>query len=349
MTGGRWTVELATPASGPDLAPIYASDDGFEGDIAVRFLRGSDPYASLLAEGDAVVVPVVRDAETGRAVGMGACVIRTAWVNGEPRRVGYLTGLKLIPELRGTIPLIPQVYAFLGEHTHDVDLFVTTILTSNTRARRLLERRHAGMPEYRMVGAYTTHSFRVARPLGPGPRVTGGTLAELNELAASRPSGPANLAPVSPPTGATDSDVRILRDRGGAPLAGCMVWDQTANKQYVIARYGGRYERMSRLPVHWLGYPRLPRVGVPADNAAITMLAARDDNTDLVLRLVRGVGWRERDRDFLVAGVLEGHPYEAAFTRLRTIAYDSILYTVHFTPDSYGLDGRPVALDVGFL
>ena len=349
MTARRWTVELATPASGPDLAPIYASDDGFEGDIAVRFLRGSDPYASLLAEGDTVVVPVVRDAETGRAVGMGACVIRTAWVNGAPRRVGYLTGLKLIPELRGTIPLIPQVYAFLADHTPAVDLFVTTILTSNTKARRLLERRHAGMPEYRMVGAYTTHSFRVATPAAPGPRVTGGTLSELSRLAESTPSWPANLAPVMPPTGVTDGDVRILRGRDGGPLAGCVVWDQTAHKQYVIARYGGRYERMSRVPVQWLGYPRLPRVGVPADDAAITMLTAHDDDPDLVLRLLRGVGWLERRRDFLLAGVLEGHPYAAAYARLRSIEYDSILYTVHLRPDSYGLDGRPVALDVGFL
>jgi hypothetical protein len=349
VTHPRWIVELATPADGPDLAPIYASDDGFEGDIAVRFLRGSDPYASLLAEGDAVVVPLVRDAETGRAVGMGACVVRTAWVNGEPARVGYLTGLKLVPELRGTIPLIPQVYAFLAEHTRDVDLFVTTILTSNTKARRLLERRHAGMPEYRTVGAYTTHSFRIATPPGPGPRVTGGTLAELRGLAETAPSWPPNLAPVAAPTAVTDGDVRILRDRRGTPLAGCVVWDQTAHKQYVIARYGGRYERMSRLPVHWIGYPRLPKVGVAADDAANTMLTARDDDPDLVLRLLRGVGWQERRRDFLLAGLRDGHPYGAAFARLRTVPYDSILYTVHVRPDMYGLDGRPVALDVGFL
>lgn len=349
MIHPRWSVELATSESGRDLAPIYASDDGFEGDIAVRFLRGSDPYASLLAEGDAVVIPLMRDVETGRAVGMAACVIRTAWVNGDAKRVGYLTGMKLVPELRGTIPLIPQVYAFLREHTSNVDLFVTTILTSNTKARRLLERKHVGMPEYRTVGAYTTHSFRVATPLGPGSRVTRGTLTELEELAESAPSWPSNLAPVSPPTGVTDSDVRILRDREGAPLAGCVVWDQTSHKQYVITRYAGRYERMSRLPVHWLGYPRLPQIGVPANRAAITMLAARDDDADLVLRLLRGVGWRERHRDFLLAGILQGHPYEAAYARLRTIEYDSILYTVHFTPDSYGLDGRPVALDVGLL
>jgi hypothetical protein len=348
VSTGPWTVELATPASGPELEAIYDSDDGFDGDIAVRFLRGTDPYASLLAEGDAVVVPVLRDA-AGRAVGMGACVARTAWVNGEQKRVGYLTGMKLMPEVRRSFRLIPQVYELIAAHTRDVDLFVTTILTSNSAARRMLERQRPGMPEYRMVGSYTTHIFRVHTPPGPGIRVTGGTLAELSELATSTASWPANLAPVFPPAGLTDADVRILRDRTGRPLAGCAVWDQRAHKQYVVARYAGPYARMSRLPVHWIGYPRLPRVGIPANDAAITLLAARDDDPDLVFRLLRGVGWKERRRDFLLAGTIEGHPYADAYARLRTIEYGSILYTVHFTPGSPGLDPGPVALDVGLL
>jgi len=345
----RWTIELATPASGPELAAIYDSDEGFGGDIAVLFSRGADPYASLLAEGDAVVVPVVREVDTGRAIGMGACVVRDAWVNGEQKRVGYLTGLKALPEVRRSVPLIPRVYAFLAEHLRDVDLLVTTILTGNTLARRMLERRRPGMPEYRTVGAYTTHCFRVPRPLGPGPRVTGGTLAELAALTASTPSYPANLAPVTPPTGLRDADVRLLRDRDGTPLAGCAVWDQRAHKQYVVTGYGGRYARLARLPVHWLGYPRLPRVGVPANDAAITLLTARDDDPALVARLLRGVGRRERRRDFLLTGVLEGHPYADAFAPLRTIEYGSILYTVHYEHGSPGLDGRPVSLDVGLL
>jgi len=349
MNTERWTIELAPPAQGGELAAIYDSDEGFAGDIAVKFSRGGDPYASLLAEGDSVVVPVVREIPTRRAIGMGACVVRTAWVNGEPKRVGYLTGLKALPEVRRSVPLIPRVYAFLAEHTRDVDLLVTTILTSNTLARRMLERRRPGMPEYRTVGAYTTHCFRLSTPPGPGPRVTGGTLAELAGLAASTPSWPANLAPVTPPTGLNDADVRVLRDRAGTPLAGCAVWDQRAHKQYIITGYGGRYQRLARLPVHWLGYPRLPRVGVPADDAAITMLAARDDDPTLVTRLLRGVGHRERRRDFLLAGVVDGHPYADAFAPLRTIDYGSILYTVHFEHGSPGLDGRPVALDVGLL
>ncbi len=349
MSVGPWTVELATPGDGPELAAIYDSDDGFDGDIAVRFLRGADPYASLLAEGDAVVVPVVREAATGRAVGMGACVQRGAWVNGEQKRIGYLTGMKLLPEVRRTVPLFPRVYDLIARSNPGVDLFVTTILTSNTTAQRMLERERPGMPEYRRVGAYTTHCFRTATPPGPGPMVTGGTLADLALLAASTPGWPANLTPVTPPTPLVDRDVRILRDRDGTPLAGCVVWDQRAHKQYVVTGYGGPYARLARLPVHWLGYPRLPRVGVAADDAAVTLLTARDDDPALVARLLRCIGWQERHRDFLLAGVLEGHPFAEAFRHLRTIEYGSILYTVHFTHGSPGLDGRTVALDVALL
>lgn len=348
MTSGPWTVELATPDHGPELAAIYDSDDGFDGDIAVRFLRGADPYASLLAEGDAVVVPVLRDAG-GRAVGMGACVVRTAWVNGEQRRVGYLTGMKLVPEVRRSFRLIPQVYELIAAHTRDVDLFVTTILSSNVAAQRMLERQRPGMPEYRRIGTYTTHSFRVATPPAPGSWVTPGTLAELLELAARSPSWPANLAAVSTPAGLTDDSVQIVRDRSGTPLAGCAVWDQRQNKQYVVAGYRGPYARMSRLPVHWLGWPRLPRIGVPADSAAISLLAARDDDPGLIVRLLRSVGWQERGRDFLLVGAVDGGLHADALRRLRTIEYASILYSVHFTAGSPGLDGRPTALDVGLL
>ena len=103
----RFLVALATPSDGPELAALYAADDGFPGDVRVLFTRGTDAYVSLLSEGDAVVVPIVRERASGRIVGMGACVIRDAWVNGTPHRVGYLTGLKGLPEFRGRVPLIP--------------------------------------------------------------------------------------------------------------------------------------------------------------------------------------------------------------------------------------------------
>ena len=342
----RFLVALATPSDGPELAALYAADDGFPGDIQVLFTRGADAYVSLLSEGDAVVVPIVRERMSGRIVGMGACVVRGAWVNGTPRRVGYLTGLKALPEFRGRVPLIPQVYAFLRAQTPEVECYYTTILADNVLARRMLERRRPTMPEYRRVGEYATHCFRVGRRPAAASRLTGGTLAELAELAG--PPGRFNLAGATLPKAISDADVRLLRGRDGTPLVGCAIWDQRDEKQYVVTGYSGAYARLARLPVHWIGYPRLPRVGIPADYAGVTLLGSRGDDPELAAELLRAVGWENRRRNFLMVGQLEGHPLAPALERLRTIRYGSVLYTVHFA-DELGLDGRPVALDVGLL
>jgi hypothetical protein len=342
----RFEIALATRADGPELAALYASDDGFPGEVQVLFTRGRDAYASLLAEGDEVVIPITRERSSGRIVGMGACVVRTAWVNGTPRRVGYLTGLKALPEFRRRVPLIPQVYAFLRVHTPGVDCYYTTILSENVLARRMLERRRPTMPEYRMVAEYTTSCFRVGRRPGAASRLTGGTLAELAVLGGV--PGRFNLAPVGAPLGLTDADVRLLRSPGGTPLAGCAVWDQWAHKQYVVTGYGERYSRLAKLPVHWAGYPRLPRAGTTADYVSIALLAARDDDPGLAADLLRAVGWENRRRHFVMVGLADGHPLGRALAGLRTIAYGSVLYTVHFG-DEPGLDGRPVGLDVGLL
>lgn len=336
----RWSIELATPADGAELASIYDSDDGFPGDIAVRFGRSADPYASLLAEGDDVVIPLVRDNESGRIIGMGACVLRQAWVNGEPRRVGYLTGLKALPEYRRRVPLIPQVYALLGEQV-SADVLYTTIVSDNVLARRMLERRRPSMPEYRTVGQYTTYAFGAHVPR-PTHKLADGTIAELLDLV-----GRPNLAPITAPAGISDQDVRMLCDRNGRIVAGCALWNQQAHKSYVVTRYGGRYERLAQFPVHWLGYPRLPQAGVAANYVSIALLGAHDPRW--IQPLLTAVAREQRQRDFLLVGMLDNHPFASSLARLRTVSYSSILYTVHFEHDSAGLDQTPVLLDVGLL
>lgn len=345
----NYRIELAEPADGPALAAIYNSDDGFGGEIAVKFTREPDPFASLLADGDGVVVPVVREVASGRLIGMGACVTRQAWVNGEQVKVGYLTGLKALPEFRRGVPLIPQVYAFLRAQTPDVRCYYTTILTENTLARRLLERNRRGMPEYRPVGEYVTHCFRVAgRRSAPRTILRSGSVAELVELTAAS-GGRFNLAAVDAPPSVRDADVRILRDQTGRALAWCAAVDQRATKQYVITKYGGRYERIAKLPVHWTGYPRLPRPGIPANYVSIAALGAAHDDPALIGQLLRAVGAEERDRDFAMIGLAAGHRFEAALDGLRTISYSSQLYTVHFDENCVALDERPIDLDVGLL
>ena len=73
--------------------------------------------------GDPVDVVVCRDQDEGRVAGVGACAHHALYVNGVPRHVGYLFGLRARPEYMRT-PVLHRGYAFLHEHhaaTADLD------------------------------------------------------------------------------------------------------------------------------------------------------------------------------------------------------------------------------------
>lgn len=349
MSGNRGLdIRLAGPDDAADLAAIYASDDGFPGRIRVSFRRGDDPLASLRAEGERVLLPLVREASTGRPVGMGACVIRRSTVAGRERTVGYLTGLKVVPGFRRSPLALPRMYAYLREQAPDVELFTTTILDENRAAIGLLERGHRGMPQYRRVGQVSTFAFRGGWPVPGRHRLTRGTLDELLTVRATEP--PADLALHSAPAGLSRDDVWLLRDRAGRVLAGCAVWDQRAHKQHVVTGYGGAHAVLSRLPVHLLGLPRYPRPGAVTDGAAITLAWARGQDPHLLRELLRGVGRAERRRDYLLVAGLRGGPVARAMAGQPAVRYGSRLYTVHF-PDSpeLGLDPGNTDVEVGLL
>lgn len=358
MSGERdLVIGLAHPGDAAELAAVYAGDEGFPGDIGMRFLRSPDPLASLQAEGERVVLPVMREGAGGPVVGLGACVIRRSWVGGAERTVGYLTGLKVVPGYRRGPVAMRRAYAFMREQAPEVDVFITTILDDNAPAIRLLERGHRGMPEYRLAGHVSTFAFRRAwpTPVRPAPLGTprarrglsGGTVAELLEprgVDARR-----DLALAAAPMGITDADVRVLRDRGGEMLAGCAIWDQSAGKQYVVTGYGGAYALLSRLPVHLLGYPRFPRPGTPARDAAISLVWVRGGDPALLGELLRGVAWAERERDFVRIAGVDGGLVTQAMRGLRAVRYGSRLYTVHY-PDSPDLGlGPDPDLEVALL
>lgn len=77
----------------------------------------NDRYEISLASRADSAQLLVRDLSTGVIVGMGACIIRKAYINGEIRTAGYLTGLKGLPSYRKKVPAISDTYRYLHEQT----------------------------------------------------------------------------------------------------------------------------------------------------------------------------------------------------------------------------------------
>lgn len=155
-------LRLSTIEDAEQILKIYECEE-FDGNISVMYTRRPNPYLSLLQEGEQVILPVIYDHEAGILCGVGGCVIREATVQGEIKRTGYLTGLKILPAYRKKISL-PKVYQFLYEHTKDlVDLYYTTILIENTPVQKMFEKKRKNMPTYELKGIYTVYCFKTGK------------------------------------------------------------------------------------------------------------------------------------------------------------------------------------------
>lgn len=346
----KYEICLAQPPDSEQLLALYECGD-FKGDVSVLYTRRPDPIQSLMNEGERAVIPIVRDLENDVIVGMGACIIRSAYINGEVRTTGYLTGLKGLPNYRKRVPAISQTYSYLHDETKaDVDLYYTTILKENTAVQKMLEKKRKGMPEYRRIGEYTVYSFRTGvKTKARGWTLQSASRKELESLDIWNPES-FNFTPADTALhGLRDKAVYILKDPQGKAAAACALWSQKDWKQYIVTGYGGIFRWLNQIPLKWTGYPDLPKAGVPVNYAAVTLLTVREGDLAAADHLIAMVSQQAAGYDFLMLGLFANHPLRAVMEKRKSIKYRSILYTVHWEDSRVDLDDRPVSLEIGLL
>mgnify|MGYP001068204293 CR=1 FL=1 len=346
----RFEFGLASSEDNRQILEIFESID-FKGNISVLFTRRPDPCESLMNDGETAVIPVIREVESGKICAVGCCIIRKAFINGEVRNTGYLTGLKVLPEYRRKLPNISDVYSFLHEQTRDkVDIYYTTILKDNINAQKLLEKRRKNMPQYDYAGEYTVYCFTTGKSVNSNSYTfkQGGDKA-LEEFY-KRQLSTYNFSPVNMDLyGLTLEDFYTLSDVNGEIIAACAVWNQQSYKQYIIKGYGGIYRHLKHIPLSWIGYPNLPKENLPANYASIALLMVKDNSEELARYFVKKVAQHSKKYDFLMLGLFQNHPLNGAFKRIRHIKYQSKLYTVNWNINAIKPDQRPVNLEVGLL
>lgn len=116
----------------------------------------------------------------GRLVCMGRCSVRERYVNGEIRRVGYLSDLRLDHTASGRFDILRRGYRFFHEleRADPADFYFTSITADNARSVRFLERGLPGMPRYERLADFVTLLIPVPRKARQ--------LKQLNEKASSR-------------------------------------------------------------------------------------------------------------------------------------------------------------------
>lgn len=354
---------LAGPAWDERLEKVAA--EPVPGTIQIAYEHPCGFLASLSVLGDDCQIVLGHRGET--VAGLGLRSTRWQYLDGEPRRLGYLSGLRVHAAARATTGLA-RGYAFL-RHLHEQDPlpgYLTTVIASNTPARAILESGRAGLPAYRDCGGYTTYVVKgKPTPLPTGIRPARAADADaifaLLRTAGTQRQGFPVLVPENLDTprlrGLGISDF-LLAEQGGN-LLGCVAgWDQTAFRRHRITAYAPplRWLRPLANPLlAALGYPRLPPPGQALASLHAAFLAVPDENPRTAAKLIQGLRARlaRENRHHLCLGIHDRDPLAAALRRLPAIRYQARLYAVAWDePDRFARHFQPPHiphLEIGML
>ena len=378
-SGGRYVVDGPGPGDDAALAALLALPMGGRMRLSMRPGPDRDAAAAWRGErgergegGGRGATVLVRDRETGRPVATGSRSVRTLWINGEPARVGYLSGLRNTPGVRLPRRVIAAAFNRLlnTRHEDEAAFDLTAVMADNAVARRALERGVPGLPTYTPLGGLLTVTVRAggrrrAVPSGE-PAEPAEVVALLHEdgrrfqarpvwndtsLACSGWHGVRRVFCVQRQNG------RLCRSRYAAlPDACAAVWDQRPARRMVIDGLAPPLA-WSRRPLNaalrLAGYPAIPAAGAALPMVFLSHLATRDGDPQKLHDVIHSAaalaaGCGEPPARLATFGLPDTPDHRRLTRRLRGWVSRSMIYAVHRGPPPR-LDGRPVWPEAALL
>jgi hypothetical protein len=144
---------VATQADDWEIRRLLRSNP-MRGAISLSLEREPNYFHEI--PGEVRMTVIARDGS--RLACVGSCAFRSRFVNGQPRRVGYLGALRLDAPYAGRFDILRRGYKFFCELQSEqpADFYFTSIATVNVPARKFLERGFPGMPFYELIGEFVT-------------------------------------------------------------------------------------------------------------------------------------------------------------------------------------------------
>ncbi len=364
-------LELARPEDDAELRRLLR-DNPMQGEVSVSLEREPSFFAGAL-DGERHRTIVGRWQGLPELAGMGSLASRRCYVNGEAVWQPYLGCLRVDRRYRRALRLLRDGFEMCRGLLEDDELpfCLTSIISDNREANKLLAGGRAGLPSYRPIEEMET----IVLPAGrTAPHDSQGVdrgsmdaLPEIIELIDSRAMehqfaeqwAVQDILSDSRTPGLEAGDF-FVRSARGRIVAALALWDQRAVKQAVVRGYGptvGRLRHLINLLAPVFGIPRLPRVGETIAMAYLSHIAAEDDRPEHVLPLVRAARREARSRGLtsLAVGLSVRSPLAAAIkAAFRHRIYPSTLYAVHWSDDASieavdRLDGRLCRPEVALL
>lgn len=329
---------MATPADDEAIRRVMAATP-MAGSVTVSFEREPSFYGANVVLGNNWQAVVCRDAKRNEVVGVATRSVRRVHVDGRPKRIGYLSGLRFMPYARRR-GLLARGYEFVGD-LHELDslrpdYYLTTIAEGNHDALEALTKNRPSLPNYHFITGVNTLMFPIRRIRGVSDSNASVSMlsnrndlseliAFLNQFAKQR-----TFAPVYEHTDFENSgtfremsvgSIAVIRVRGRiVGAAGC--WDQHAFRQTIVRGYTnviGSFRPFLNFWSKLSGGIQLPAVGQPLRCCYVAFPMARCAKHAMML-LNQLIRMTPVSADCLLMGLCDEDPLLSA---MRTQAWAS--------------------------
>jgi hypothetical protein len=370
----RFRFELATDDDDAELRHILAAIP-MPGHVSVSYRREPNYFGAAVVSGGFHQVLVVRDAETGRVAGFVSRSARMMHVNGTPESIGYLSGLRFLPQYRRRGLLARGIARLRDLHTDGrAKLYLATIADGNDDAVDIVTSGRTGLPKMHFAGRYfalavpiPTRRRRVRASqsdlaLEEGRRADASEIIEfLRTWGPRRQFFPCYEASDFFHSQATFRDLSphdlILARRGGRLLGILGTWDQHSFKQSIVEGYSASLRWISPMYNAWArlrGMPAVPRPGSELRYLTAALPVVADDDAEVFTNLMHEVLARASGGpcQYLMLGLHEQDPLLPAARRLGGRTYVGRMYVACWDDGEefrIGLDGRPPYLELGCM
>jgi len=340
------------------------SEVPMEGEVGLTFQRDPSFFQAESIGNRWLEVMLLE--ENGIALGSGTRAGRRFLFEGKEVELGYVGMLRLAQAVRNSISLV-RGYRFLSwlhEHSkHQVPYYLTTILSENHTARKLLESGRAGIPSYLPVTEYATYVVGRVPKRWRFPSAEVQVSSDVSDLetvlALSREwSKSFSLAPVYSMEDLSWLDTvrwEVLRVSHGDASASAILCDMTDLRQTIINGYPLSMRILPHINgiMGRLGYPHVPHVGEKLKTVYPCALSLRGDEEKASALLVSAIRGMSKFREAFVAiGFDKRLGWSKALSKGSISITDSMVYRVsweHGLPSLPDLGAEPLHLDVGTL
>lgn len=346
LDAGDFVVAAARPDEDADIRRLLR-ESATDGWIRLSLEREPNAFAAarILGQDHSYIVARSRDDEV---IGIAEWWTREAYVDGEPRALAHLGGLRIAPRYRHRLRVLKHGFELarqLQRRSGAAPFALTSVAAGNHVALRLLGANLPGMPTYRPIDVVSTFALRT-RNARPQMEVEHAHAEDMAAIAVrlERSHRRLQFAPVWRARDLLNPDrVRGLRPndflviRRGVGIAGVVaLWDQSAFKQTVVRGYRGTLSGL-RPAVNafapLVGLPHLPRPGEPLRQVYLSHLAIEDDDPALFRSLLAAALAEARRRNFGLAllGLASRHPLAAVLAgKFYHREYRALLHLVHW-------------------